>query len=268
MDSLMNGSRAHSDDQLNGSRTHPETQMSSSRAHPETPLNGSRAHVDKVPGRREESVPRLKRTESRGRKRSDHPNRSPGSGAENVDPNTKRQSVDGSMPPPTATTTATGGDKFQRSNKLKGGREPAEESGPENNSNKQHSLHLSRERSLKSISNWWKNSLEAGPTPPDTSSQPASPEWTTTSSPKHNHSHSDSGISSLSGRSSCMSPMSDLSSSSSGSSRTSLRSSSIVSASNIPLEEEVELEYEELCRDLLVYSPPDSRINSAISKFT
>merc|ERR1719348_2656297 len=98
---------------------------------------------------------------------------------------------------------------------------------------KQHSLHLSRERSLKSISNWWKSSLEGGPTPPQRDN------WTerddpVTPTPRHNHSHSDSGISSMSGRSSCMSPMSDLSSSS-GSSRTSLRSSSIVSASNIPL---------------------------------
>ena len=58
---------------------------------------------------------------------------------------------------------------------------------------KQHSLHLSRERSLKSISNWWKNSLEGGPTPPT---------WTEGDSPnsqRHNHSHSDSGISSMSG---------------------------------------------------------------------
>ena len=124
---------------------------------------------------------------------------------------------------------------------------------------KQQSLHLSRERSLKSISNWWKNSLEGGPTPPT---------WTDgdTPSPRHNHSHSDSGISSMSGRSSCMSPMSELSSSS-GSSRTSLRSSSIVSASNILLEEEgeTEMEYSDLCKELLMFAPPDTRIVGLIS---
>jgi len=123
---------------------------------------------------------------------------------------------------------------------------------------KQQSLHLSRERSLKSISNWWKNSLEGGPTPPTTADT-----WTEgdTPSPRHNHSHSDSGISSMSGRSSCMSPMSELSSSS-GSSRTSLRSSSIVSASNILLEEEGEgeMEYKDLCKELLLFAPPDARI--------
>jgi hypothetical protein len=27
-------------------------------------------------------------------------------------------------------------------------------------------LHITRERSLKSITNWWRSSLEAGPTPP------------------------------------------------------------------------------------------------------
>ena len=31
---------------------------------------------------------------------------------------------------------------------------------------KQASLHLSRERSLKSISNWWRSSLDTGPTQP------------------------------------------------------------------------------------------------------
>jgi len=122
---------------------------------------------------------------------------------------------------------------------------------------KQQSLHLSRERSLKSISNWWKSSLEGGPTPPTAEN------WTDgdTPSPRHNHSHSDSGISSMSGRSSCMSPMSELSSSS-GSSRTSLRSSSIVSASNILLEEEGEgeMEYKDLCKELLLFAPPDARI--------
>jgi len=123
---------------------------------------------------------------------------------------------------------------------------------------KQQSLHLSRERSLKSISNWWKNSLEGGPTPP-----PSGENWNDgeTPSPRHNHSHSDSGISSMSGRSSCMSPMSELSSSS-GSSRTSLRSSSIVSSSNILLEEdgEGEMEYKDLCKELLLFAPLDSRI--------
>ena len=130
---------------------------------------------------------------------------------------------------------------------------------------KQHSLHLSRERSLKSISNWWKNSLEGGPTPPPhTWSEGDSP-----NSHRHNHSHSDSGISSMSGsgRSSCMSPMSELSSSS-GSSRTSLRSSSIVSASNILLEEEgeAEMEYTDLCRELITFAPPESRIVGLLSK--
>lgn len=83
-----------------------------------------------------------------------------------------------------------------------------------------------------------------------------------TPSPRHNHSHSDSGISSMSGRSSCMSPMSELSSSS-GSSRTSLRSSSIVSATNILLEEEgeEEIEYKDLCMELLQFAPPNSRIS-------
>ena len=140
--------------------------------------------------------------------------------------------------------------------------------GPGQEQDKQQSLHLSRERSLKSISNWWRSSLEAGPAPPclvpDTASPgPESP------SPRHNHSHSDSGISSMSGRSSCMSPMSELSSSS-GSSRTSLRSSSIVSASNILLEEdgEAELEYADLCRDLLLFAPTDSRLVGLISKQT
>ena len=73
----------------------------------------------------------------------------------------------------------------------------------------------------------------------------------------------------MSGRSSCMSPMSELSSSS-GSSRTSLRSSSIVSASNILLEEdgEAELEYADLCRDLLLFAPTDSRLVGLISKQT
>ena len=129
---------------------------------------------------------------------------------------------------------------------------------------KQQTLHLSRERSLKSISNWWKNSLETGPSPPHwgQDSSGDSP------SPRHNHSHSDSGISSMSGRSSCMSPMSELSSSS-GSSRTSLRSSSIVSASNIVLEEEgeAEMEYTDLCRELLLFAASDSRIVGLISKW-
>ena len=127
---------------------------------------------------------------------------------------------------------------------------------------KQQTLHLSRERSLKSISNWWKNSLETGPSPPAWSHDAGD-----SPSPRHNHSHSDSGISSMSGRSSCMSPMSELSSSS-GSSRTSLRSSSIVSASNILLEEEgeAELEYTDLCRELLLFAASDSRIVGLISK--
>ena len=128
---------------------------------------------------------------------------------------------------------------------------------------KQQSLHLSKERSLKSISNWWKSSLEGGPTPP------TGENWNEgdTPSPRHNHSHSDSGISSMSGRSSCMSPMSELSSSS-GSSRTSLRSSSIVSASNILLEEEGEgeMEYKDLCKELLLFAPPDARIFGIIRK--
>ena len=133
---------------------------------------------------------------------------------------------------------------------------------------KQQSLHLSRERSLKSISNWWKNSLETGPSPPQWPGHEAGPESPPPGAPRHNHSHSDSGISSMSGRSSCMSPMSELSSSS-GSSRTSLRSSSIVSASNILLEEEgeTEMEYADLCRELLLFAPSDSRIVGLISKF-
>ena len=56
----------------------------------------------------------------------------------------------------------------------------------------------------------------------------------------HSHSNSDSGLSSLSGRTSCMSPLSVVStgsSASSGSSRASLRSASIVSSSTIPLDE-------------------------------
>ena len=59
----------------------------------------------------------------------------------------------------------------------------------------------------------------------------------------HSHSNSDSGLSSLSGRTSCMSPMSvvsTVSSASSGSSRASLRSASIVSSTTIPLEEDDE----------------------------
>ena len=130
---------------------------------------------------------------------------------------------------------------------------------------KQQTLHLSRERSLKSISNWWKNSLETGPSPPHWSHEASSGD---SPSPRHNHSHSDSGISSMSGRSSCMSPMSELSSSS-GSSRTSLRSSSIVSASNIVLEEEgeAEMEYTDLCRELLLFAASDSRIVGLISKW-
>ena len=61
--------------------------------------------------------------------------------------------------------------------------------------------------------------------------------------------------------------MSELSSSS-GSSRTSLRSSSIVSASNILLEEEgeEEVEYKDLCKELLLFAPPDSRISGIISE--
>jgi hypothetical protein len=35
-------------------------------------------------------------------------------------------------------------------------------------------LHITRERSLKSITNWWRSSLEAGPTPPS----PAPGMWT------------------------------------------------------------------------------------------
>ena len=128
------------------------------------------------------------------------------------------------------------------------------------------SLHLSRERSLKSISNWWKNSLESGPSPPG-----GGEGWVEAGeqhSPRHHHSHSDSGISSMSGRSSCMSPMSELSSSS-GSSRTSLRSSSIVSGSNILLEEEgeTEVEYIDLCRELLLFAPADSRIVGLIREW-
>lgn len=65
-----------------------------------------------------------------------------------------------------------------------------------------------------------------------------------------------------------MSPMSELSSSS-GSSRTSLRSSSIVSASNILLEEEGEAEVEvtDLCRELLLFAASDSRIVGLIRSF-
>ena len=61
----------------------------------------------------------------------------------------------------------------------------------------------------------------------------------------HSHSNSDSGLSSLSGRTSCMSPLSVVStgsSASSGSSRASLRSASIVSGSTIPLDEDDERE--------------------------
>ena len=86
---------------------------------------------------------------------------------------------------------------------------------------KQASLHLSRERSLKSISNWWRSSLEgdlfyhhlhfviikasSSPSSTDGPIQPSSPTdcWTepeSTPSPRHNHSHSDSGISSMSGQ--------------------------------------------------------------------
>ena len=59
----------------------------------------------------------------------------------------------------------------------------------------------------------------------------------------HSHSSSDSGLSSLSGRTSCMSPLSVVStgsSASSGSSRASLRSASIVSTCTIPLDEDEE----------------------------
>ena len=142
---------------------------------------------------------------------------------------------------------------------------------------KQNSLHLSRERSLKSISNWWKSSLDAGPPPPPTEedvwrdSAPGgagSGSWR--EAPAHNHSHSDSGISSLSGRSSCMSPMSVMSSSSgSSSSRTSLRSSSIVSVSNIVLDEEPTLDddsgYREICEEMAKLAPNESRICNLIS---
>ena len=130
------------------------------------------------------------------------------------------------------------------------------------------SLHLSRERSLKSISNWWKNSLENGPSPPGCG-EGGGGGWGEQHSPRHHHSHSDSGISSMSGRSSCMSPMSELSSSS-GSSRTSLRSSSIVSGSNILLEEEgeTEVEYVDLCRELLLFAPSDSRIVGLIREYS
>jgi len=131
---------------------------------------------------------------------------------------------------------------------------------------KQQSLHLSRERSLKSISNWWKSSLESGPPPPAPGEENGGFVWRE-AAPAHNHSHSDSGISSLSGRSSCMSPMSVLSSSS-GSSRTSLRSSSIVSASNIILDEEhvvdEEMEFVDLCKRVAHHAPPQSRIPSII----
>jgi hypothetical protein len=43
-----------------------------------------------------------------------------------------------------------------------------------------------------------------------------------------------------------------------------------VSASNIPLEEEEEEEgdYHDLCRELLVFAPQDSRLSSAISKYS
>ena len=228
---------------------------------------------ERAPSRREESSSRLRRTESRGRKRSENPNRVNGDETENIDPSQKRQSVE-DRADTAAAASRTNCQKLRKSGVVS--KEAREEEGetPGPNNNKQQTLHLSRERSLKSISNWWKSSLESGPSPPTPG--PASPDWTETggsnnnvSSPKHNHSHSDSGISSLSGRSSCMSPMSDLSSSS-GSSRTSLRSSSIVSASNIPLEEEAEgeeVDFEDLCRDLAVYSPQDSRIFNAISKF-
>ena len=55
---------------------------------------------------------------------------------------------------------------------------------------KQQSLHLSRERSLKSISNWWKSSLEAGPSPPGQEEQQwgeAGEQSSAVASPRHNH---------------------------------------------------------------------------------
>ena len=226
---------------------------------------------------REASMSRLRRTESRGRKRSENPNRSCNEN-ENIDPTKKRQNLkDRNVVLPRSSNEKfirnfnkfSNGQELNRSEEEEEKNEKLEDEGG-SSENKQQNLHLSRERSLKSISNWWKSSLDSGPTPPNhtpTNSSAQNHEWNdSTPSPKHNHSHSDSGISSLSGRSSCISPMSDLSSSS-GSSRTSLRSSSIVSASNIPVEEEPEeLDLEDLYRDLLVFSPKDSRVSCAISK--
>ena len=67
----------------------------------------------------------------------------------------------------------------------------------------------------------------------------------------HSHSSSDSGLSSLSGRTSCMSPLSVVStgsSASSGSSRASLRSASIVSTCTIPLDEDEERDMQGVVR--------------------
>ncbi len=272
------------------------------------------------------STTKLRRTESRGRKRPENPNRS--SELENINPHQKRpngginnkQQVSGNHGAVFHPNSTGRNPEKYLGKSISYEEKPSEDENISTgtNASKQHSLHLSRERSLKSISNWWKNSLEAGPAPPpghatewtsptaSTINSPTSvnsPHITTASPPtssatvvnpshpsppRHNHSHSDSGISSLSGRSSCMSPMSDLSSSSSGSSRTSLRSASIVSASNIPLEcvDEcvtsssnysvlpggpytpcMEGEYSELCREVLMFSPQDSRLANALSKF-
>ena len=279
----------------------------------------TRIKADELKGLRREESTKLRRTESRGRKRPENPNRSPE--LENINPNQKRPSVTGGSQVQSQQQAGSNnsilhnhrkgqndkyfGKSMSYEDKTQGHEDddmlPSGQTSDSTNAanNKQHSLHLSRERSLKSISNWWKNSLEAGPAPPPGADKLAgdangvvSPQTAnvnpSTPSPRHNHSHSDSGISSLSGRSSCMSPMSDLSSSSSGSSRTSLRSASIVSASNIPLESDEcciasvgnesipsvaatntvgELEFQDLCRDILMFSPQDSRMANAIRKF-
>ena len=172
-------------------------------------------------------------------------------------------SSENQITPRTRREEARSGNKKHQGVRNSGSDENHNQSSASPEADKQQTLHLSRERSLKSISNWWKNSLETGPSPPHWGHDASGD----SPSPRHNHSHSDSGISSMSGRSSCMSPMSELSSSS-GSSRTSLRSSSIVSASNIVLEEEgeTEVEYTDLCRELLLFAASDSRIVGLISK--
>lgn len=102
---------------------------------------------------------------------------------------------------------------------------------------------------------WWKTSMDSlrmggGACNGDSRHQMIAPHHGDVSKDQssvvsHSHSNSDSGLSSLSGRTSCMSPLSVVStgsSASSGSSRASLRSASIVSGSTIPLDEDDERE--------------------------